>query len=87
MCYSFRYRPIDGSYGDMYWYADKEIVPKSVQYMECMVPQDPAAECTAAGFVDCTVTNSPDTMIQTEAFFNGSLVKDAAFRAADSFFR
>ena len=25
-------------------------------------------------------------MIQTEAFFNGSLVKDAAFRAADSFF-
>lgn len=82
-----RYRPPEGSYTTMYWYADKEVVPEAVAHMEAMVPARPDLEMATAGFEDTSATNAPgDTMIQTAAYMNGALVKDPAFRAADSFF-
>jgi SAM-dependent methyltransferase len=82
-----RYRPPNGSYSDMYWYADPEIVPRSVAYMECMVPSHPETDCELAeGFKQCEVFNSLDTMIKSDAYVEGALIHKAAFRSADSFF-
>ena len=47
----------DGTYGDLYWYADKTVVPKAVNHMEFAVPADPVGELTAAGFTDCAYYN------------------------------
>jgi hypothetical protein len=87
-----RYRLQDGcdksSYGDLYWYSDKPVVPKAVGFMELAVPQSPHKEMEAAGFKNCTLTNSVDTMIQTAAYsdFTQNMILDSAFRAGDSFF-
>merc|ERR1712091_99417 len=87
-----RYRIQNGSekstYGDLYWYADKPVVPKAVRFMELAVPQDPMGEMIAAGYKDCILINSPDLVIKSEAFndFTQNMIKNAAFRAADSFF-
>jgi ubiquinone/menaquinone biosynthesis C-methylase UbiE len=85
-----RYRLQDGhsisSWGDLYWYS--EVCPKAVGFMELAVPQSPHKEMEVAGFKDCTLTNSPDTMIQTAAYtdFTKNMMLNSAFRAGDSFF-
>lgn len=85
-----RYRLQNGpsTYGDMYWYADKAVTPKAVDFMELAVPQDPAKELAATGFADCRLFNSPDLMINEIAYHDSSKnhILDSAFRAADSFF-
>lgn len=84
-----RFRPPaseGGRISDMYWYGDSAVVPKSVEFMQNMVPADPVAEAQEAGFVDCVLFNSPDTMIREDAYLRGELVGEAAFRSGDSFF-
>lgn len=84
-----RFRPPvseGGRYSDMYWYADPEIVPKSVSFMEDMVPADPVAEAFQAGFTSVELKNSKDTVIRSNAYLHGELVNNEAFRSGDSFF-
>ena len=78
--------PDASTYGDLYWYADKTVVPKAVNYMEFAVPADPVGELTAAGFTDCAYHNSPDTVTRSDAYPVGANVLNPAFRAGDSFF-
>ena len=81
------------TYGDLYWYADRAVLPRAVAFMEGAVPARPAQELEHAGFEGCALHNSTDTMIRSDAYFNGEFLagvsgeKEAkAFQAADSFF-
>jgi 2-polyprenyl-3-methyl-5-hydroxy-6-metoxy-1,4-benzoquinol methylase len=87
------------TYGDLYWYADRAVLPRAVAFMEGAVPARPAQELANAGFEGCALHNSTDTMIRADAYFRGEILAGAgageggdgekeakAFQAADSFF-
>lgn len=77
----------DGRYSHLYWYADPAIVPTAVATMELMVPRDPLAEMTQAGFVDNELLHSTDTVVRFDAYLNPQNLQNPAFRSADSFFQ
>ena len=78
------------TYGDLYWYADRAVLPRAVAFMEGAVPARPAQELADAGFEACVLHNSTDTMIRADAYFRGEILVDPtegpSFQAADSFF-
>ena len=76
----------NSSYGDLYWYADPAIIPNAINHMEHAVPLNPDIELNEAGFQHCTLFNSKDTMIRPDAYLEGKLLYNTAYRAADSFF-
>jgi ubiquinone/menaquinone biosynthesis C-methylase UbiE len=77
----------DGRYSHLYWYADPDVVPSAVHTMELMVPRDPLAEMTQAGFVNNHILSSNDTVVRFDAYLSPLNLQNPAFRSADSFFQ
>lgn len=83
---STRHRKPGARYGDLYWYADPDVCPKAVEFMEAVVPADPVKELLDAGFDEADLIVSPDTIIRRDCYLRADLIQDSAFRAGDSFF-
>lgn len=80
-----RYKKQTG-YDDMYWYIDKNIMPKSLNHMENVVPfyKELFDELKSIGFIDIEYKLSNDTIYKPTSYFK-NLLDDSSWRAADSF--
>lgn len=79
-------RNIVNSYSDMYWYADENILKKSIDDMTCFVPNDLNYELKNINkFKDIYNINTKDLIYENKYYDNIELLNNDSWYAADSF--
>lgn len=79
-----RYFPKDKDYSVMYWYADKNIIPKSVNHMNTIIGNNIDGELKECGFENVR-QNISNELIYHPDYYKLNKIKDDKWRAADSF--
>jgi len=79
-------RNICDKYSNMYWYADDDILNKSINNMECFVPKDLDYEVrTINKFKNIEILTSNDLIYKNDYYINTNLLGNESWYAADSF--
>ena len=79
-----RYFPKDKDYSVMYWYADKNIIPKSVNHMNTIIGNNIDGELKECGFENVRQNISNDLIYHPD-YYKLNKINDEKWRAADSF--
>jgi ubiquinone/menaquinone biosynthesis C-methylase UbiE len=80
-----RYYNARDGYDSMYWYADKNHVPKSLYDMEKFVPSNLEGELNKEGFINIVSDISSDLIYKSEFYKDINYFDNVSWQAADSF--